>query len=67
MVPYFLWWAFIIYYCFIMNQPKQGSCNEGVAFIIFFTPIIGGIYVIGLLAKLFSSNKDVWKDYITFH
>jgi hypothetical protein len=66
MVPYFLWWAFIIYYCFFINRPKEVTCDEGIAGIIYFTPIIGGIYVIGFLAKLVNSKKALWTDYLIF-
>lgn len=63
---YFLWWTFVIYYCFSLTNHIGPTCDFSPIGIVFISLLLGFIYTLGFLIKSLMTKEPGKTDYLTF-
>jgi len=63
---YFLWWIFVLYYCFSLTKHIKPICDFSPLAIIFISLLLGFIYAIGFLFKSLTAKDPNQTDYLIF-
>ena len=63
---YFLWWTFVIYYCFSLTKHIKPTCDFFPFGIVLISSLLGFIYVLGFLIKSLATKEPNKTDYLTF-
>lgn len=63
---YFLWWTFVLYYCFSLIKQIKPTCDYSPLAIVFISLILGFVYAIGSLIKSLTTQEPNKTDYLIF-
>ncbi len=63
---YFLWWSFIIFYCFSIIKHITPVCDFSSIAIVFISFLLGLIYALGFLIKSYTTREPYRTDYLIF-
>ena len=63
---YFLWWTFVLYYCFSLTNQIKPTCDFSPLAIVFISLLLGFIYAIGFLIKSLTTGEPNKTDYLIF-
>jgi len=63
---YFLWWIFVLYYCFSLTKQIKPTCDFSPLAIGFISLLLGFIYAAGFLIKSITTKEPNKTDYLIF-
>ena len=63
---YFLWWTFVIYYCFSLTKHIKPTCDFSPLGITAVSLLLGFIYALGFLIKAIMTKEPNKTDYLIF-
>ena len=63
---YFLWWAFVIYYCFSLTRHIKPTCDFSPIGIVFLSLLLGLIFSLVFLIKALTTKEPIKTEYLIF-
>ncbi len=63
---YFLWWVFVLYYCFCLPRQIHPTCDYSPMAIVLISFLWGSSYACAFLLKSISAKEPAKTDYLLF-
>jgi hypothetical protein len=63
---YFLWWIFVLYYCFSLTKQIKPTCDFSPLAIVFISLLLGFTYAIVFFIKSLTTREPNKTDYLIF-